>query len=178
MITESKLKSDCTPEIIIVVNSPQYGIKLVKIDSEDYERVSKYKWYVRLEKTTGRFYVLSHNYTNGDTTIYLHRLLLNCPKGKIVDHIDHDTLNNKKSNLRICTRTENIRNSIKRKDYKYSEYKGVKWHEKDKRFHSRITFNGKRFYLGGFITEIEAAIAYNKKAVEFYGEFACLNIIN
>ena len=182
--TEQELKAQCTPDIIkkmvyvFEINSPKYGIKQVTIDAEDKDRVLKYKWYVRLDKKTGKFYVLSHDYSEGDKTIYLHRFITNCPKGFLVDHINHNTFKNTKDNLRVCSHSGNNKNAVKRKDYIYSKYKGVKWHEKDKRFHARIKCDGNRFHLGGFLTEEEAGEAYNKKAIELHGEFACLNIID
>lgn len=182
MKTQQQIESKVTPEIVkkefvFEINSPKHGIKRIVIDAEDKDKVLKYKWYVRLDKNTGKFYVISHDYSEGDKTIYLHRFIMGCKKGVLVDHKDHDTLKNTKDNLRICSRAENNRNAVKRKDYLYSKYKGVKWHEKDKKFHARIKFNGKRFYIGGFNTQEQAAEAYNKKATELHGEFACLNII-
>ena len=92
----------------------------------------------------------------------------------VVDHIDHDGLNNCKSNLRIATLSENRRNSRKAKDTS-SKYKGVSWHKNNKKWEVKIGFNYKKIHIGYFNNIKEAAEAYNKKAKELFGEFAYLN---
>lgn len=90
-----------------------------------------------------------------------------------IDHIDHNTLNNKIENLRGATRTQNQWNSVNKGGS--SNYKGV--YHKDNGWAANITANGDRFFLGCFDTEKDAALAYNKKAIELHGDFACLNIL-
>ncbi len=106
-------------------------------------------------------------------TIYMHRQIMHAPKGFDVDHRDHNTLDNRRSNLRVCTRSQNLQN--KRPQGGVSEYKGVRWHTQIRRWHARIKLNGKRTSLGCFTDEVKAAKAYDKAAREMFGEFACTN---
>jgi hypothetical protein len=158
-----------------------------KVDDEDYEILSKYRWHLH-----------SHGYFQTDFRengkryrFYLHRLIMNCPKGMFIDHIDHDVTNNQKNNLRICTKQQNQQNRKRNIDNKSStKYKGVYYivtmydNRKKKRYkckkpwRSKIGIGNKYYHLGSYYTEIEAAIAYNEGAIKFFGEFAYLNEVN
>jgi DNA-dependent RNA polymerase auxiliary subunit epsilon len=145
------------------------------IDDEDYELVSKYKWHI----TTGKraIYVTASTWVNKkQVNIIMHRLIMNCPKGMEVDHINHEGLDNTRKNLRICTKSENQMNMNSNKNTT-SKYKGIYWNKFSKSWLARIMLNQKSYNLGYFKCEEDAAIAYNKKAVEFFGEFAKLNEI-
>ena len=104
----------------------------------------------------------------------MHRQIMIAPEGFVVDHIDGNSLNNRKTNLRICTQAQNIHNSRPRRN-RSSKYKGVFWDKVNKKWSTNIRKGDKRIYLGGFDDEIEAAIAYDRKAAELFGEFAYLN---
>jgi hypothetical protein len=107
----------------------------------------------------------------------MHRLILNIDDSLLVDHINHNTLDNRLINLRQCTRTTNAQNSIK-KDYKCtSKFKGVNYRKDRKYWRAYITVNKKTINLGIFSIEKEAAKAYNEAASRYFGEFACLNKI-
>jgi len=93
-------------------------------------------------------------------------------KGMDVDHIDHDGLNNQKSNLRNCTRSENAQNQ---RHYASSDYQGTSWHKRSRKFRSQIGVKGNRIHLGFFNSEIDAAKAYDKAALKYYGEYAKTN---
>lgn len=90
-----------------------------------------------------------------------------------IDHRDHDKLNNRLSNLRLATRSQN--NANIRKSRGSSKAKGVYWETKRKSFRAHVRFHGKSIHLGYFDIEDEAAHAYNKKAIELFGEYASLN---
>ena len=97
-----------------------------------------------------------------------------------VDHISHDTLNNCRSNLRICTHHENHQNRRKRLINNNGElcssiYRGISWRNDVKKWRSKITFNSKQIHLGYFDSEIDAARVYDIKAIELFGEYANLN---
>ncbi|MHC4574071.1 MAG: HNH endonuclease [Planctomycetota bacterium] len=106
----------------------------------------------------------------------MHREICCAPRGVVVDHIDGNGLNNRKSNLRLCTVRQNLWN--RRPAGGTSLYKGVCWRAEKKKWAARITCRDRRHHLGYFDTEMEAADAYDKKAAALFGEFAYLNFPN
>lgn len=98
------------------------------------------------------------------------------PKGTQVDHRNGNGLDNRKWNLRICSHAQNNMNRGKQKN-NMSGYKGVSWHELGKQWMAHIKIHGEETYLGLYPTKEETALAYNKGAKVYYGEFAKLNII-
>ncbi len=104
----------------------------------------------------------------------MHRLVADTPLNLVCDHINHDGLDNRRGNLRLCTRLQNSRNRLPRRGGS-SKYKGVTWNKRRKKFMAEIRVNQKYQYLSYFENEIDAAKAYDKKAKEFFGEFAFLN---
>lgn len=137
------------------------------VDDFDYKWLKKIKWYAK--KSNNKFYAV-----NGSPKIYMHRLLLGLSQDdkRMPDHIDRNSLNNQRSNLRIATHKQNCHNSPSRKD-SLSLFKGVTWDKGKKRWKARI---GSK-HLGHFKIETDAAAAYNNTAKELHGEFACLNTI-
>jgi len=113
----------------------------------------------------------------------LARMIMQPSPEKEVDHINHDILDNRRCNLRVCTRSENRRNSRGQANRKHSQYKGVTYLDSEKyggkalpkpwRAYTRI--NGKRHWIGYYETEAEAAEAYNEYAQKQFGDFACCN---
>jgi hypothetical protein len=94
-----------------------------------------------------------------------------------VDHINHDILDNRRSNLRLCTHAENCRNR-RTPINNTSGYTGVYWAEDRNCWRAQITYNKRTMYLGSFSSKTKAAKAYNRAAKELFGKFACLNIID
>ncbi len=131
------------------------------VDNEDYKFINSFKW---------SFSEYAVRWKN----IRMHRVIMNAPYGLDVDHIDGNKFNNQKFNLRICSRTENIRNSKKRTNLS-SIYKGVSWQKNENRWQTSIRFNGKLFGLGKFKNERHAAMAYDIWAKEMFVQFAKLN---
>jgi len=101
---------------------------------------------------------------------------MNVPKGMVTDHINHNGLDNRKSNLRVCTDAENGRNKQRQKGGT-SIYKGVCWHKAKKKWVAQIKFEGKNMHIGYFTDdkEKEAARAVDAKAKVLHGEYALLN---
>jgi hypothetical protein len=105
----------------------------------------------------------------------LHRLLLNAPPELQVDHINGDGLDNRRSNLRLATGSQNQGNSRKRRDGVTSQYRGVSWNKRAGKWQALLRREGKLQYLGYFSDEEAAARAYDAAALEQWGSFARLN---
>jgi hypothetical protein len=144
--------------------------KFALVDAEDYYQLSQFQWFAN-GPTQTKFYAIRRY---GQKALKMHRVIMNAPEDLFVDHIDHNGLNNCKTNLRLCTRAQNNRNIPPAKG-KSSKYKGVGWDKGTKKWRTKIRFNTKLHHIGYFENEIEAAKAYDEKAVELFGEFACLN---
>lgn len=144
--------------------------KFAIIDQSDYQLVSKYKWYAHKSPRATSFY--AHN--KGKKLIQMHRLIMGITDRRIlIDHKDHDGLNNRRSNLRIVTLAQNAQNSRVSKNTS-SKYRGVWWNKEKNKWSVQVN----RKHVGHFKTEDEAGLAYNKKATELYGEFASLNFVS
>jgi len=100
----------------------------------------------------------------------LHRIIMNPPKGLIVDHINHNGLDNRRSNLRLCTNSQNQMNRTKTRA-NTSGYKGVRYNKNTGKYQACITANKRNFYLGTFETAEEAVKAYRKAAKRLHGKF-------
>lgn len=149
------------------------------MDDEDFEELSKHKWHVKRSKRQAQHYVTrTVKDENGkyNKKRFMHRDIMKPEKGMMVDHIDHNTLNNQKSNLRVCTHSQNQMNRRIEKG-KSSRFKGVSKCKKKGMWEACIQANRKQKYLGAFDSELGAAIAYNDAARELFGEFANLNEI-
>ena len=140
------------------------------IDIEDYDKAKNIKWSIG-----GRGYV-THGRRNG-INFKLHRIVLGLSKSnKNPDHINGNPLDNRKSNLRICTQHQNTCNNKIPKN-NTSGYKGVTWDKSRKKWAALIKFNYKSIHLGRFEDKLKAVLAYNEKAKELFGEYARLNLI-
>jgi len=139
------------------------------VDAEDYERLSKHKWHV----TGGRAGYYAARKVNG-RTMTMHREILNVPAGMVCDHKNHNTLDNRKCNLRICTPAQNAQNKRPREGGT-SRYKGVSWHKDKSKWRAVICHRGRTIHIGYYDYQADAAIAYDDRAIELFGEFACLN---
>lgn len=150
------------------------------VDDEDYQWLNQWKWQAQKGKTT--FYAVRTDYSRGKKfkrLLYMHCEILDISNEENLhgDHKDRNGLNNQRSNLRIATSSQNNCNRLSLKNVT-SEYKGVGWHKSTNKWCAYIGKGKDQFWLGLFDTEIEAAIAYNKKATQLHGEFAILNLIS
>ncbi len=153
--------------------------RVVLIDESDITLIKDHKWHADI-KSNGRIYAIAYVRGSGRSSqrnVSMHRLIMSPPFGMDIDHANHNGLDNRRANLRICTKRENQQN--KRKSAR-SVYKGIFRHRNS--FVARIRFGSSgscgqspRIYLGCFKTETEAAKAYDQAAKKLFGEFALLN---
>ncbi len=143
------------------------------VDDVDFELFGGLRWYAT-SPASGP-YAARAEMRDGEKvgTIFLHRLILAPPPGKIVDHVDGDTLNDRRSNLRACSHGENMRNSGSRCGS--SRFKGVSFDAARGRWQAHIHADGRSRALGRFDEEEAAARAYDQAAHKHFGEFARLN---
>jgi hypothetical protein len=145
------------------------------IDDEDYELISQYTWNAFPCKRTTYARTNSSRKLGKRHTVLLHRLIMNAPEGYEVDHINGNGLDNRKENLRVCTKSGNMRNKQANISHKSSKYKGVSLHRQANKWRVRLSCNGTYIHVGLFSNEEEAAKAYDKVALEYFGEFAKTN---
>jgi len=152
--------------------------KFAIVDAEDYEALSQYKWYAK--KSRGTYYAVRgvRIYEDGECVgvrhVLMHRVITNAPAGMVVDHRNHNGLDNRRENMRVCTREQNSHNQLPYRGTS-CRYKGVTKHKKDGVFKANIRYKGKLNYIGRFKDADDAARAYDKAAKKFFGEFAYLN---
>jgi hypothetical protein len=167
-------------------SSTMTDIKLTKgqfaiIDDEDYERVTAFEWYAH--KGYSKWYAARSAWQPGkkrQKMVCMHNFLFgNVPSGYFVDHINGNGLDNRKSNLRLATRSQN-RGNAKKTANRFgtattSQYKGVCLHKGTSKWHAHICIGDRMVYLGLYVYETDAALAYNKAALQHFGEYAAIN---
>lgn len=149
--------------------------KVAIIDDSDAELVLQYSWqaYCLGRATSKRWYAGTRE-RGTNKFIYMHRLLINAPSDVKVDHINKNSLDNRKTNLRLCTLSQNNMNRGPTTT-KTSRYKGVNWDKNRNKWQARIRVDSKQIHIGRFDHEIDAAKAYDAMAIKYFGEFAFLN---
>ncbi len=147
--------------IIETFNKKKEKVSECIVDDDKYYELIKSKWYLSLG------YIKTHM---NNTTVFIHRYLMNPKQNEIVDHINNNPLDNRISNLRICTSSENSHN----RKIKVDKYAGV-YKNKNGNYGAQITKDEISYRLGTYLTEEEAARAYDTKARELYGTNAKTN---
>jgi hypothetical protein len=139
------------------------------VDDEDHSRLAAHKWsyhplgYAVRQVTEG----------GRPRLLYMHREILQAPQSLEVDHRSGDGLDNQRENLRLARRAQNARNQRLRPHS--SQFKGVSWARETGRWHAAIMVDYRRIYLGSYLTEEEAAVAYDLASRELHGEYGRRN---
>ena len=141
------------------------------VDEVDYKMLLQKKWSISMNGyPTASWRVKS--FPNKKKTIHAHKLIMGYKDGLDVDHIDGNKLNNQRSNLRFCSRSQNLMNRGKNKN-NGSGYKGVYWKQKSNKWCAQIgRIGGRKTYLGLFETVEEASLAYRDAAKKLHGQYA------
>lgn len=143
----------------------------VFIDDEDYERIKNFNWGIAVKKNVPYIQATTKAPRK---TIQLARLIMNAEAGYLIDHVNGDTLDNRKENLRAASKKTNAQN-MKPNANTTSKYKGVCWDKFRNKWRASIKVNNRQCHIGRFNLEEEAAKAYDIKAKEHFGEFARTN---
>lgn len=156
------------------------GIPLSKgrvaiVDTADFEWLSQWRWHARSHRDGTPYAARNGRVVDGcrGQIIFMHNQIMQPPAGMAVDHINRDKLDNRRSNLRICTRAQNQANCERR--VKAAPYRGIRSVNKGTRWAAQIGANGAHHYLGCYPTMEDAARAYDEAALRLHGEFATLN---
>lgn len=141
--------------------------KVSIVDDEDFKELSKYKWYF----TTPGYAARDTRVDGKRVCILMHRLLNETPIGMETDHINNDRLDNRRSNLRACTRSQNMAN-IRTPKSNTSGYRGVTWDKKAQKWMAQIMVNYKTIFLGYFDDPSKGAEAYKTASQKHFRNFA------
>ena len=162
------------PEVSVIPLTRGY---FAIVDSEDFERVSEFNWHADIQRDNyiraARNTRIPGEFENSPKRKiqYLHRFIMGNTSG-VVDHINGNALDNRKSNLRVVSVSQNIRN---RRTTKKKRFKGVSFSAERNKWVAQLMKDRRQVYIGRFNSEIEAALAYDETARREFGEFAALN---
>lgn len=162
---------ECPPDTrLIPLSKGKYAI----VDAADFEWLMQWKWHAEKDRN-GNWYARHSVCENGKYgKVHMHRLVANVSDDTMPDHINGNTLDNRRQNLRQATNKQNSRNQRKSRA-NTSGFKGVTLHRETGKWRAQIRIDGKMRHLGLFDEAREAAIAYNEAAIAHYGEFARIN---
>jgi len=151
--------------------------RVALVDDEDYELVAPHRWRVAEQerkgsRPSGPYAVTVIRQGGRQVQVSMHKMITGWP---LTDHVNHNGLDNRRSNLRPATMVQNGQNSLPNVRRGSSRHKGVHWHSRSRLWIARIRHQGKQRHLGCFASENEAAAAYDAAAQELFGEYALLN---
>lgn len=160
------------------------GYKATVDDGSKY--LLNFKWHIlpRGSKLRPAIYAVHSQYRPGKNPklIYMHRMIIEhhihrkLLKSEEIDHINHDSLDNRITNLRIATHQQNAFNRQRNNKKTSSKYGRVTWDKQNLKWRARLVINGKRICIGRFVNEEDAARAIDQAAIQYHGEYACLNL--
>lgn len=146
------------------------------VDEDNFESINAHRWSARWNRGTCSYYAArSSPRKNGKQhTIFMHHAVLMATPGEYVDHKNHDTLDNRRQNLRLCKQNQNCSNRRRRSD-NTSGLKGTTWRKDRNIWQAQIMANGKQNHLGYYTSREDAGRAYDVAAIRLHGEFALTN---
>jgi len=145
------------------------------VDDIDYPLVSVYNWQAKKRGKT--YYAVRQQIIDGKPCeVAMHRQIMNAEKGQHFDHINHNAMDNRRLNLRPCSRSQNMGNMISVTGS--SKYKGVSWKTQNKCWVVQIQHKKRKIHLGCYHNECVAAHAYDTAALRLFGSFASINFPN
>ena len=150
---------------------PLTQVYVALVDDEDDEWLSNWKWFAARNRSSAPAVAVRNE---NKRVVYMHRQIMNTPAEMVTDHINHNTLDNRRCNLRVCTNSENCTNQTKRLGTS-SKYLGVTWREDRSKWEVNFRLKSKNKYLGCFPDEEDAAIAYDEAVTEYRDEYATTN---
>lgn len=160
----------------MVVEIPLTRGFVALVDDQDAEKVQGRKWHAH--HSDSRVYAGREErdtVTGAKRFVYMHRVIAGASDSMQVDHKNHETLDNRRENLRLCTTSENQRNQRRVSENRSSLFKGVHFYKARQKWTASIMVNGSTIHLGYYTDEIAAAKAYDAAAREHFGEFAYVN---
>lgn len=147
------------------------------VDDEDFEELNKFKWhYAQYGRSGYAKRMIWNKETKKSKIVRMHHFILPLKEGLMVDHINRNGIDNRKCNLRLVTKAQNMMNKFAPKNNK-SGFKGVSWLARNRKWRAYINFNYKQIHLGLFEDKKDAAREWNKAAISLFGEYAYLNNI-
>lgn len=164
------------------MNNKELKIKLTQgqytlVDADVFDKVNQFRWYAERRKKGFRAkgtIKLDGNKKSQPLSRYIYELKHGkIPEGMLIDHINHDTLDNRIKNLRLATRSENNRNRVKNNNNR-TGFKGVSFSKKGKKFEAKIKINKKSVHLGYFVDAKDAYKAYCEASIKYHGEFSSI----
>jgi hypothetical protein len=145
------------------------------VDLSDYYLLNNFRWSAKRDRRNIYAVRFLNEPLKQATIVSLHRIILNSPPNFLVDHKNGHTLDNRRENLRLATRSQNVHNKCKTQSETSSKFIGVSLEKRRGRWDVRIRHEGKQIWIGAFDNEIDAAKAYDEAAKKYHGEFARLN---
>jgi len=146
------------------------GVALV--DDQDYDDLAAYRW----NRSPQGYAQRTGSIGGRKIKVLMHHVILPPEPGMSTDHRNLNKLDNRRCNLRPATRSQNLANTPPKAGHS-SQYKGVSWRRRAGKWQANIKVHGRQYFLGYFADEQEAALAYNRAALRYFGEYAYLNVI-